>query len=127
MIFVWNTPWPTSLRPVSSIEYVLPDFQTVGANAPNAMFALTPGSSGAITLPPLAHVMPSVEVAYATRFLLESSPVYHIFQVVPSLRTLGSAALKLSAEPAGPWVRTARGSEPAPGYLDQEMPSVEVA
>ena len=63
MIFVWNTPWPTSLRPVSSIEYVFPLFQTVGANAPNAMFALTPGSSGAITLPPLAQLMPSVEVA----------------------------------------------------------------
>ena len=35
------------------------------------------------------------------RFLLESSPVYHIFQVEPSLSTDGSAALKLSAEPAG--------------------------
>ena len=72
------------------------------------MFALTPGSSGAITLPPLAQVTPSVDVAYAIRFLLESSPVYHIFQVEPSFRTVGSAALKLSAEPAGPWESTER-------------------
>src|SRR5262245_17165605 len=127
MVFVWKTPWPTSLRPVRSIEYVFPVFHTVGAKAPKAMFALTPGSSGAITLPPFDQVMPSVEVAYATRFLLESSPVYHIFQVVPSLRTLGSAALKLSAEPAGPCVSTASGSWPVPGYLTQETPSVDVA
>ena len=38
-------------------------FQTVGGKAPKAMLALTPGSSGAITLPPLAQVKPSVDVA----------------------------------------------------------------
>ena len=63
MIFVWKTPPPTSLRPVNSIEKPLAVFHTVGANAPNWMLALTPASSGAITLPPLAHVMPSTEVA----------------------------------------------------------------
>ena len=63
MILVWKTPPPTSLRPVRSIEKPLAVFHTVGAKAPNWMLALTPGSSGAMTLPPLAQVMPSVEVA----------------------------------------------------------------
>ena len=85
------------------------------------MFALTPGSSGAITLPPLAQVTPSVDVAYAMRFLLESSPVYHIFQVEPSFKTVGSAALKLSAEPAGPCESTGCG------YFAHESPSCDVA
>ena len=92
------------------------------------MFALTPGSSGAITLPPFAHVMPSTEVAYATRFLLESSPVYHIFQTEPSRITDGSAALKLSADPGGPWSRTTVGTRLAgPMYLAQVTPSADVA
>src|SRR5512138_162553 len=91
------------------------------------MFALTPGSSGAITLPPLAQVSPFGEVAYAIRFLLESSPVYHIFHVEPSFRTDGSAAAKLSAEPAGPWFTTGTGRAPPPVYFDQVTPSVEVA
>src|SRR5262245_18135169 len=63
MILVWKSGPPTSLRPVSSIEKPLAVFHTIGANAPNWMLALTPGSSGAITLPPLAQVMPAVEVA----------------------------------------------------------------
>src|SRR5438067_1986682 len=121
MIFVWKTPTPTIFRPVSSIEKPSTVFHTVGAKAPNAMFELTPGSSGAITLPPLAQVTPSAEVAYAIRFLLESSPVYHIFQTEPSWRTVGSAAAKLSAEPGRPWLKTAVGD------LVQVTPSVELA
>ena len=60
------------------------------------------------------------------RFLLESSPVYHIFHVDPSLRTVGSAALKLSAEPAGPCSRTGTG-RPGEPHLIQLTPSSEVA
>src|SRR5215471_5450600 len=63
MIFVWKTPPPTTLRPVSSMSKPPAVFHTVGAKAPNWMLALTPASSGAITLPPLAQVMPSDDVA----------------------------------------------------------------
>jgi hypothetical protein len=58
--------------------------------------------------------------------LLESSPVYHIFQTDPSWRTVGSAAAKLSAEPGGPWVTTGAGAELL-GYFVQVTPSSEVA
>ena len=79
-----------------------------------------------MTLPPFAHVTPSVEVAYATRFLLESSPVYHIFHVDPSLMTVGLEALKLSAEPAGPCSRTGTGA-PGEPHFTHVRPSVDVA
>ena len=60
------------------------------------------------------------------RRLLESSPVYHIFQVAPSFMTEGSPAPKASAEPGSPWSSTATGV-PASLCFVQVTPSVEVA
>ena len=59
------------------------------------------------------------------RFLFESSPVYHIFQVEPSFSTDGSAALKLSADPGTPWSST--GSGVLPPYCVHVSPSRELA
>jgi len=59
------------------------------------------------------------------RFLFESSPVYHIFHTEPSLSTDGSAALKLSADPAIPWPST--GSGTLPPNTVQVSPSRELA
>src|SRR5215210_1295880 len=90
---------------------------------PSRMFALVglvaPSSAVApMTAPPLDHVMPSEEVAYAMRVLLESLAVYHIFQIASSLITAGSWAAKLSAAPALPCPRTEIGSGTASPSAD---------
>jgi len=57
---------------------------------------------------------------------LESSPVYHIFQVVPSSITDGSPAPNASAEPGRPWSSTGTGPPPSACFV-QVTPSTEVA